>query len=109
MAVRRMHRDVLYSAKSQEGDAVTSMDWTVCRKEPGMAVRRMHKDAGRYGYTEGIGRVESGTETESNAGAVTEMAVRQVHTHSPNVNSINSGLYFPITCLNNTCSNKLFK
>ena len=37
-----MHMDVLYSAKSQEGDAVTSMDWTVCRKEPAT-----HMDVGR--------------------------------------------------------------
>ena len=29
-------------------------------------------DAGRYDSMEGIGRVESGTETERNAGAVTE-------------------------------------
>ena len=35
-----------------------------------------YMDVGSYDSKEGIGRVESGTETESNAGAVTEMAVR---------------------------------
>ena len=30
-----------------------------------------HMDVGSYDSKEGIGRVESGTETESNAGAVT--------------------------------------
>ena len=34
-------------------------------------------DVGSYDSKEGIGRVESGTETESNAGAVTEMAMRR--------------------------------
>ncbi len=34
-----MSRDGQYSARSQEGGAVTSRDWAVCRKEPWMAVQ----------------------------------------------------------------------
>ena len=42
-----MSRDGRYDAKSQEGDAATSRDWTVCRKEPGMAAWRKSME-GRY-------------------------------------------------------------
>ena len=42
----------------------------VCHKEP-----VTYMDVGSYDSKEGIGRVESGTETENNAGAVIKMAV----------------------------------
>jgi hypothetical protein len=56
-------------------------------------------DVGRYDSKEGNGRVESGTETESNAGAVTEKAVRVCTGRCAYVQDVRTDISFRISAI----------